>query len=115
MGVPARVISVIDPDTGERRRVDDGAQPRVADLPDPVLELIRCMQEKIGELEARLRSVEAGEVPERAPGQPASPAPPASRPNAHSGRHGARRPCGDQLERALRAGVAEREGGPADR
>jgi serine O-acetyltransferase len=115
MGVPARVISVIDPDTGERRRVDDGAQPRVADLPDPVLELIRCMQEKIGELEARLRSVEAGEVPERAPGQPAATAPPAPRPNAHSGRHGARRPCGDQLERALRAGVAEREGGPADR
>ena len=39
----------------------------MADLPDPVLELIRCMQEKIAELEGRLRSVEAGETPERAP------------------------------------------------
>lgn len=115
MGIPARVVTMRDPETGERRRVDDGAQPRVADLPDPVLELIRCMQEKIGELEARLRSVEAGEIPERALGQPAAPAAPAPRSNAHAGRHGARRPCGDQLERALRTGVAEREGGPADR
>jgi serine O-acetyltransferase len=112
MGVPARVISVLDPKTGEKRPVDDGAQPRIADLPDPVLELIRCMQEKITELETRLESVEAGQVPERTAERTA--APPAPRPAPHSGRHGARRPCGEQLDRAQRATVAEREGGPAD-
>jgi serine O-acetyltransferase len=102
MGIPARVVTVRDPETGEKRRVD--APARVADLPDPVLELIRCMQEKIAELEGRLRSVEAGETPERAPV-------PAGRVGAH-GRNGLRRPCGDQLERAQRASPSEREPGP---
>jgi serine O-acetyltransferase len=104
MGIPARVVIVRDPETGEKRRVD--APARVADLPDPVLELIRCMQEKIAELEGRLRSVEAGETPERAP------VPAAGRVGAHAGRNGLRRPCGDQLERAQRASTSEREPGP---
>jgi serine O-acetyltransferase len=108
MGVPARVISVLDPETGLKRPVGDGAQPRIADLPDPVLELIRCMQEKIAELEGRLRSVEAGETPGRAP----APVPTAGRVGAHAGRNGLRRPCGDQLERAQRASTSEREPGP---
>lgn len=123
MGIPARIVTVRDPETGEKRRVDV-AQPRLADLPDPQLELIRCMQEKIAELEARLAGVEAGDTPARAPTVPAptgAPSTVASSAVASAGRmarespahprtNGVKRPCGDQLERALRAAVAEREG-----
>ncbi|MDQ3700700.1 MAG: serine O-acetyltransferase [Chloroflexota bacterium] len=123
MGIPARIVTVRDPETGEKRRVDV-AQPRLADLPDPLLELIRCMQEKIAELESRLTGVEAGDTPARAPTVAAptiAPLPIAPSTVASAGRtsrespahlrtNGVKRPCGDQLERALRAAVAEREG-----
>ena len=64
MGIPALGGHRARPGDGRSAALD--APARVADLPDPVLELIRCMQEKIAELEGRLRSVEAGETPERA-------------------------------------------------
>jgi serine O-acetyltransferase len=112
MGIPARVVTVRDPETGEKRRVD--APARVADLPDPVLELIRCMQEQIADLEGRLKGIESGDVP--VPERAAPPALPAApRTAGHNGRHVPRRPCGDQLERAARATVGEgREARPAE-
>jgi serine O-acetyltransferase len=117
MGIPARVVSLRDPATGEKRRVDV-AQPRVADLPDPVLELIRCMQEKIVDLEDRLHALESGGAPPRAAGAlqgaavpAASPATPLAGGHAH-GTNGVRRPCDEQLEEALRAVFADRQARP---
>ena len=114
MGIPARVVTVRDPETGEKRRVD--ATARVADLPDPLLELIRCMQEQIATLEGRLQELESGSVPQRPAPAPAVPALQAApRTTGHSGRHVPRRPCGDQLERAIRTSVGDgREARPAE-
>ncbi len=112
MGIPARVVTVRDPETGEKRRVDV-AQPRLADLPDPQLELIRCMQEQIANLEARLAGLEAGAAPARIPISAGASHSTRESP-AHARSNGVKRPCGDQLERALRAAVAEREGRAAE-
>lgn len=111
MGMPARVVTVRDPETGEKRRVEVEAPARVADLQDPVLELIRCMQEQIAELEGRLKGIETDGLPER----PAAAGAAVARTAGHNGRHVPRRPCGDQLERVARASVGEgREGRPAE-
>ena len=52
MGIPARVVTVRDPETGEKRRVD--APTRVADLPDPIADAIKELSNRIGALEKRL-------------------------------------------------------------
>ncbi len=56
MGVPGRVVWETNPETGERRRVDP--QPRLVNLPDPELEVIRCLHNKVLELEQRLEALE---------------------------------------------------------
>ncbi|MGH2366672.1 MAG: serine O-acetyltransferase, partial [Chloroflexota bacterium] len=103
MGVPARPVSVHDPQTGEKRRLAV-AQARLADLPDPELELIRCLQDKVVELEARLAALESGNPPDRTP----QPAPVLS--GRHAASNGVKRPCDDQLERALQSAIAGPEG-----
>jgi serine O-acetyltransferase len=57
VGVPGRVVVERDPQTGTERRVD-GPAPRTVDLPDPELELIRGLHERVVELEGRLASLE---------------------------------------------------------
>jgi serine O-acetyltransferase len=56
VGVPGRVVVERDPATGAARRVD-AALARV-NLPDPELEVIRCLHSKVLELEARLAALE---------------------------------------------------------
>ncbi len=57
VGVPGRVVVERDPQTGAERRVD-GPAPRTVDLPDPELELIRGLHERVVELETRLATLE---------------------------------------------------------
>jgi serine O-acetyltransferase len=97
MGVPGRVVIETNPQTGERRRVVEPS--RQVNLPDPELEVIRCLHNKVLELEERLAALEEG--------RPAV-LPQTVRP-AGQGQQG-RRADGD-LERALRAGLRSLEGG----
>jgi serine O-acetyltransferase len=57
VGVPGRVVVERDPETGVARRVDQ-AQRHNVDLPDPVLEVVRCLHEKVLVLEARVAELE---------------------------------------------------------
>jgi len=59
VGVPGRVVVERDPTTGLARRVDR-ASPWSVDLPDPVLEVIRCLHEKVLELDARISALDGG-------------------------------------------------------
>ena len=84
VGIPGRAVVQRDPETGEKRRLS-GAQPRLAEMPNPELEVIRCLHAKVVELEARLAAMEAGEVlPER-----------------RRLADGSLAPCRDEIERAL--------------
>jgi serine O-acetyltransferase len=95
-----RVVVERDPVTGARRRVEP-APTRSVDLPDPDLEVIRCLHNKVLELEARVAVLEASEVaaaPDRAPVGTGPPRP----------------PCNDELERTLRARLAALDGRDPD-
>jgi serine O-acetyltransferase len=113
VGVPGRVVVERDPATGAERRVD-APPPRTVDLPDPVLEVIRCLHQKVLELEERLERAESlAAVPARA-SQPVG---------ANGGIGGAngmdggvvrsdvrKAPCSEELERTLRAYLTALEG-----
>jgi serine O-acetyltransferase len=58
VGVPGRVVIERDPTTGTERRIPDQYPPRTVDLPDPELDLIRALQTRVQELEARLGALE---------------------------------------------------------
>ena len=64
VGVPGRVVVERDPETGIARRVDQPTRLNV-DLPDPVLEVVRCLHAKVLMLEARVAELEgsSGESP----------------------------------------------------
>ncbi len=65
VGVPGRVVATTDPATQERRRVEV--------LPDPEAEMLRYLQQKIIELEARLAWLEQaadGAAPDDQPAVP---------------------------------------------
>ncbi|HEX2036687.1 MAG TPA: serine O-acetyltransferase [Chloroflexota bacterium] len=127
MGIPARVVTVRDPQTGAKLRVEPQPAPaaqsgpphpgRVADLPDPQLEVIRSLHEKIVELEARLETLEgarddAPAAPRRrgAPALAGSNGPHRSR-NTHGRANGVKAPA-EALDQALLPAVDER--GPAE-
>jgi len=97
VGIPGRVVAERDPATGTARRVDDGR--RQISLPDPELEVIHCLHQKVSELEERIAAMEAGEV-----GAPRG----ETRPPA--GTNGAAKPCRDEIERALQASLRHFEG-----
>ena len=69
VGVPGRVVATTDPATQERRRVEI--------LPDPEAEMLRYLQQKIIELEARLAWLE-----QAAEGEPTEESSPDERPAA---------------------------------
>ena len=87
VGIPARPVVQRDPVSGEKRRIES-AGPRVRDLPDPELEVIRCLYAKVEELESRIDALQTGR-----------PVP------AHAGTNGTAKPCHDDIERALQAGL----------
>ena len=60
VGVPGRVVVERDPETGISRRVDQPQRLNV-DLPDPVLEVVRCLHAKVLMLEARVAELEGSE------------------------------------------------------
>ena len=92
VGVPGRVVAERDPTTGERRRVADDT--RQVSLPDPELEVIRCLHAKVAELEERIALIETGQRT-------------VARANGHNG---AARPCNEEIERALQASLRAFEG-----
>jgi serine O-acetyltransferase len=98
VGVPGRVVIERDPETGTERRVDTTPQ-RSIDLPDPVLEVIRCLHAKVLELEERVEAAENGrrETDEREPA-------------AVSAARARTDPCDEELERTLQVGIAGLEG-----
>lgn len=57
VGIPGKIVVL------EGERVKDGEQ-RQENLPDPVVEMMRCMQTRIDHLEARLSSIEISNEPE---------------------------------------------------
>ena len=100
VGVPGRVVVERDPATGERRRVRAGAS--LVSLPDPELEVILCLHNKVLELEDRLAALESERKPESDS---------AREPAAIGARMGsAKAPCGDELQRVLQAGIDALEG-----
>ena len=99
VGVPGRVVVERDPATGETRRVDEG---RTVSLPDPELEVIRCLHNKVLELEERLAAMEQGREPVL----------PEAVVNAAVA--SGKRPCSEETERALRAGMRQLEGQTAE-
>lgn len=64
VGVPGRVVVERDPETGIARRVDQPLRHNV-DLPDPVLEVVRCLHAKVLVLESRVAELEgtSGQAP----------------------------------------------------
>ncbi|MBI3970343.1 MAG: serine O-acetyltransferase [Chloroflexi bacterium] len=101
VGVPGRVVVERDPSTGEQRRVDD----RRVSLPDPELEVIRCLHHKVLELEERLAALESGREPALAHAAHHATSPSSST----NGTNGAKAPCGDEIDRVLRAYLEGRE------
>jgi serine O-acetyltransferase len=101
MGVPGRVVIERDPATGERRRVD-GPLSRTINLPDPELEVIRCLHTKVLELEARIAEIESGDRADRA-------AVPHATSTTRATNGDAKAP-NDETERAIERGLAALEG-----
>jgi serine O-acetyltransferase len=101
MGVPGRVVIERDPATGERRRVD-GPLSRTINLPDPELEVIRCLHTKVLELEARIAELESGDRADRA-------AVPHATSTTRATNGDAKAP-NDETERAIERGLAALEG-----
>lgn len=101
VGNPGRVVVERDPQTGEKRRIGS-AQLRTVDLPDPVLDVIRCLYDRVHELEARLEAVEISGTPLMHV--------PARRQNGARENGAANAPCRDEIERALRASMSGLEG-----
>lgn len=94
VGVPARVIFERDPTTGEKRKVS-GDQRASVNMPDPELEVIRCLHNKVLQLEERLSAMEQGR------------ARPASEVTAGA------MPSGDRLDRMIQLQIDDMEGRPS--
>lgn len=110
VGVPGRVVVERDPATGETRRVNGARQ---VNLPDPELEVIRCLHNKVLELEERLAAMEQGRAPELPQDVVATQK--SGMLEAEGGEATAgKRPCGEEIERALREGMRQLEGQPAE-